>query len=89
MKEGYKEFAIQPVLGGLKWMEGDVPTPGGKIHVYMDKHILRVSASKGKGTLYFASKHTPKVSRGQAVRMDKDIYRLNIDSGEEITVHYD
>jgi len=89
VKEGYKEFAVRPVLGGLKWMEGDVPTPGGKIHVYMDKHVLRVSASKGKGTLYFASKHTPKVSRGQAVRTDKDSYRLNIDSGEEITVHYD
>lgn len=40
VREGYKEFSITPVLR-LKWMEGDVPTPGGNIHVYMDARTIK------------------------------------------------
>ena len=36
-KPGYEEFEVRPVLGDLEWMEGDVPTPQGMIHVYMDR----------------------------------------------------
>ena len=32
-KPGYERYTIKPSLGGLEWMEGDVPTPFGKIHV--------------------------------------------------------
>lgn len=34
---GYETFEIKPALGGLDWMEGVVPTPNGKIEVYMDQ----------------------------------------------------
>ena len=50
-KPGYEEFEVRPVLGGLEWMEGDVPTPHGLIHVYMDRHEMRVSTDEGKGVL--------------------------------------
>ena len=46
VKEGYKEFAIAPVLGGLKWMEGTVPTPNGNIHVYMNSKTMAGSQSR-------------------------------------------
>ena len=50
-KPGYEEFEIQPSLGGLDWMEGDVPTPQGMIHVRMDRQQVTVRASHHNGWL--------------------------------------
>lgn len=50
-KAGYEEFEIRPVLGDLEWMEGDVPTPYGKIHLKMDKNRISINSDGGKGTL--------------------------------------
>ena len=36
---------MRPVLGDLEWMEGDVPTPQGMIHVYMDRQQVKVSCT--------------------------------------------
>jgi len=44
-KPGYEEFEVRPVLGDLEWMEGDVPTPQGIIHVYMDRQQVKVSCT--------------------------------------------
>ena len=48
---GYEEFEIRPVLGDLEWMEGDVPTPHGMIHVEMTREQVKVRSSEGRGTL--------------------------------------
>ncbi|WP_024995756.1 alpha-L-rhamnosidase-related protein [Bacteroides graminisolvens] len=88
VREGYKEFSITPVLGGLKWMEGDVPTPGGNIHVYMDARTIKVSAPQGSGYLYFSSKRKPKASVGKVEEVSKGNYRLLVQSGKEIVVKY-
>lgn len=53
---GYETYSITPSLGGLKWMEGTVPTPQGDIHVYMDKKQIRVESAGGVGTLYLPTK---------------------------------
>ena len=50
-KPGYEEYEVKPVLGGLKWMEGSVPTPYGKIYVKMDKSNVTVKSDGGKGFL--------------------------------------
>jgi hypothetical protein len=50
-KPGYEEFEIRPSLGNLDWMEGDVPTPHGMIHVYMDRQQVKVHATEGQGWL--------------------------------------
>ena len=50
-RPGYEEFEIRPHLGDLDWMEGDVPTPKGLVHVYMDKTCVRVRANEGHGWL--------------------------------------
>ena len=50
-KPGYETYEIRPVLGGLSWMEGEVPTPFGKIHVKMDGQTIIVSSDGGHGTL--------------------------------------
>ena len=50
-KPGYEEYEVHPALGGLKWMEGNVPTPFGKIHVKMNTHEISVQSDGGHGTL--------------------------------------
>ena len=50
-KPGYEEFEVRPSLGGLDWMEGDVPTPQGMIHVRMDRQQVTIRASHNNGWL--------------------------------------
>ncbi|MBQ8463331.1 MAG: alpha-rhamnosidase [Prevotella sp.] len=50
-RPGYQEFEIRPALGDLEWMEGDVPTPHGMIHIEMDRHHVKVLATEGCGKL--------------------------------------
>ena len=89
VKEGYKEFSITPVLGGLRWMEGSVPTPAGDIQVYMDKEVIKVKATEGKGYVYISSpKQQPEASVGTIEKTDDGRYRLWIDTREEVTIKY-
>ena len=51
-KPGYEEYIVEPSLGDLEWMEGDVPTPQGMIHIYIDHKQVKVNATTaGKGSL--------------------------------------
>lgn len=50
-KPGYEEYTVRPCLGGLDWMEGEVPTPFGKIHVRMTREEITITSDGGKGTL--------------------------------------
>jgi hypothetical protein len=58
-KPGYAEFEIRPALGDLDWLQGDVPTPHGMIHVEMNRHKVKVFATEGSGTLYIADRQVP------------------------------
>lgn len=55
-KPGYAEYTVRPELGGLKWMQGAVPTPFGEVRVKMDKHSVTVKSDGGKGTLFVGGK---------------------------------
>lgn len=88
VKPGYEEYAVTPALGGLKWMKGSVPVPGGEITVYMDRKTIRLKADKGKGYLYVAAKKLPKASVGEFQKVAEGKYRLWIDTNQEVTVHY-
>ncbi len=79
-KEGYAAFSIRPVLGDLTQMEGSVPTPNGDIKVYMDITQIKVSATEGSGYLYFESKSKPQINQGEIEQIDKNNYKLKIDS---------
>jgi len=87
VKAGYAEFSITPVLGGLKWMEGTVPTPNGDIKLYMDAKTIKVTVTEGKGYLTFSSKKKPKASKGTIEKIG-DKYRLLIDGKDEVVVSY-
>ena len=85
-KAGYREFSVHPVLGGLDWMEGSVPTPQGTISVRMDRHSLRVRATQGSGYLTFRSTTPPACSLGHAEKTAPGLYRLWIDTPDVVTV---
>lgn len=87
VKPGYEEFEIRPVLGGLEYIDGQVPTPNGSIHVYRDKQTIKVKASEGAGYLYFKSTRLPKATKGDIEKFcGADNYRLWIEAGDEIVV---
>ena len=56
-KAGYEEWSVRPDLGGLKWMEGTIPTPHGDIYVSMNNKKIRVKSPGGKGIVYLPSKN--------------------------------
>ena len=64
---GYKEYQVTPVLGGLKWMKGSVPTPHGEVNVYMDRHQVKVKSTEGTGWLNLPGKSPVKIPAGQEI----------------------
>lgn len=88
VKPGYSEFEIRPHLGGLKWMEGSVPTPGGDISLYVSDREIKVKATEGQGYIYFNSSKTPKATIGTVEKTGADSYRLLINTPEEIKITY-
>jgi hypothetical protein len=85
--EGYKTFSIRPVLAGLEWMEGAVPTPEGDIKVYMDKKQIKVSASSGEGYLYFTSASKPRSNVGAIEAVAKNEYKMKIDKDKAYVIN--
>lgn len=88
VKEGYKEFSVTPVLGGLDWIEGSVPTPKGEIYVYMDQEKIKVTATEGEGYLYVSAASLPETSYGKFEKVAEGKYRLWIDTRNEVVVKY-
>jgi hypothetical protein len=82
---GYKAYIIDPNLGGLKWMEGTVPTPGGDIKVTVTpKKITIQTANSNGGELRFISKKTPKVSAGIIEKLSVDRYSLKLNKANSL-----
>lgn len=48
---GYETYEVRPTLGGLEWMEGEVPTPFGKISIKMNQQKVAVFSDGGQGCL--------------------------------------
>jgi hypothetical protein len=88
VKPGYEEFAIQPTLGGLQWMEGTVPTPNGEIKLSMNDHAVKVTATEGQGYLTLKASEQPTASVGSFEPAGEGLYRLWIGTHEEITINY-
>ena len=66
-KPGYEEYVVEPRLGDLEWMKGDVPTPHGMIHVEMNRQQVKVKASDGQGWLIVDNQRLPIESDQEVV----------------------
>jgi hypothetical protein len=85
---GYAKYIVEPVLGGMEWMEGAVPTPHGNIKVSCSRSRIVVHTVEGKGVLRFRSRATPACKQG-TIRLIGDYkYELDLDGGREYSVTY-
>lgn len=85
---GYATYTIEPALGGLKWVEGKVPTPNGNIEVYCSTTKLQVLSPVGIGKLILKSKIPPKCKDGIFVKRGDNLYELKIESNKRYQITY-
>jgi alpha-L-rhamnosidase len=85
---GYSTYSINPNLGGLKWMQGKVPTPKGEIEMYVSKKQLKVKGATGVGTLNFSSTSKPVVNQGVLKDMGGNNYQLRVEPGVQYIISY-
>jgi SSS family transporter len=85
---GYATCFVEPVLGGLQWMEGEVPTPKGGIRVYCSRKEIRVRTAAGVGVLLFRSETRPVCAMGEVKEKGKGHYEIRMEPGKEYIVGY-
>lgn len=85
---GYSKYAVEPILGGLKWMKGEVPTPNGKVKVDCSLTEIKVLANEGIGTLKIKSAKTPKVNYGKVKKLGSNSYEISVNPNQELVVSY-
>lgn len=86
---GYSTYLIEPNLGGLQWMEGKVPTPGGDIELNVTRTEIKVTGAGGTGTLRFRSKSKPTTNAGSIMSKANNLFELIIEKGKSYTIKYD
>jgi len=85
---GYKKYEVKPNLGGLKWIEGKVPTPNGSVDLYCSTKEIKVKASEGEGTLIIKSKSKPKSNLGTIEIIGLNTYQLKIEPKTHYEINY-
>ncbi|HET8829855.1 MAG TPA: alpha-rhamnosidase [Pelobium sp.] len=85
---GYTEYSVEPVLGGLKWMKGEVPTPNGTVKIDCSLTQIKILANEGAGTLKIKSAKTPKVNYGKVTKLGSNSYEISVSPNQELVVGY-
>lgn len=88
LSPGYATYQVEPVLGGLQWMEGTVPTPNGNIDIYCSTKQIKVKSDEGTGTLRFTSKSKPKVKGAKVQSKGNNVYEMTLEKGKQYVVDY-
>jgi hypothetical protein len=88
LSAGYATYVVEPVLGGLEWMEGEVPTPHGNIKVSCSRSRITVKTVSDGGILRFHSRTIPICDQGVIRPAGNHQYELDLKSGSEYTVKY-
>lgn len=86
---GYKTYTITPVLGGLQWMEGKVPVPGGEVSLSCSAKQIKVQGAAGVGTLRFSSKTKPVCKNGKITALGNNRYEMEVQPGVEYSLNRD
>ncbi len=88
LSPGYATYMVEPVLGGLQWMEGKVPTPHGTVSMHCTSSTLKIKADEGTGTLHLKSKVRPSGSNLEFSQVNNDTYEASLKPGVEYTIAY-
>jgi hypothetical protein len=89
LSPGYNTYLIEPVLGGLQWMEGSVPTPNGGINIYCSNKQIRIKSDEGTGTLRIRSKSKPRVKDLAVQSVGNNTYEISIEMGKLYSISYE
>ncbi|WP_342648393.1 alpha-L-rhamnosidase C-terminal domain-containing protein [Mucilaginibacter sp. CSA2-8R] len=85
---GYQTYVVEPQLGGLKWMEGAIPTPNGDIKVHCTADKINISSATGTGVLRIKSKTKP-VCQGKTLKvLGNNTYELSVQKDKAYAVQY-
>jgi alpha-L-rhamnosidase len=85
---GYETYVVEPNLGGLKWMQGTVPTPKGDIDLYFSTSEVKIKAGNGTGILRLKSETKP-VAKGLTIqKKDNGYYEISIPANKEYIIKY-
>jgi hypothetical protein len=85
---GYKTYEVKPNLGGLKWMEGKVPTPNGSVDLYCSTKEIKVKSSEGEGALIFQSTTKPLTNSGSIIALGESKYQIKIQPNTDYHITY-
>jgi alpha-L-rhamnosidase len=85
---GYKTYLVEPNLGGLKWMEGEVPTPDGNIKLNCSTTQIKIKGESGIGTLRIKSKTVPVCKDALVAEKAKGVYEITIQPEKDLTIEY-
>jgi hypothetical protein len=85
---GYETYTVQPQLGGLQWMQGKVPTPGGDIDLYISTKQIKITGVAGTGRLKFKSKKKPVCKESKIVEKGNEMYEMIVEKGKSYVVNY-
>jgi len=85
---GYATYEVAPVLGGLQWMEGKVPTPQGDIELYCNSKQVKVKSPAGEGVLKLKSKNKPSGKNIELTQTAPNSYEIKIMPGVQYDIRY-
>lgn len=85
---GYGTYEVKPDLGGLEWIEGEVPLTDGQVKVYCNRQEIKVQSTHGTGTLVIQSKTQPHSRQGVVKSKGQNLYTLEIRPNQEYVVDY-
>lgn len=88
VEPGYQSYIVEPCLGDLQWMEGDVPTPDGKIHLYCSTKEIKIKSDTGTGILRFKSLSNPVCKTAAITNIAGNRYEISIIKGQEFAIQY-
>ncbi len=84
----YQTYTVEPELGGLKWMKGEVPTPDGNIVVSVTEKQISVETRSGKGILRFKSSGKPSCKTAIVKNIGPGRYEMELAPNGKYDVKY-
>ena len=85
---GYQTYLVEPELGGLQWMKGQVPTPNGNIDISVTGKQISVKTAAGKGILRFKSAIKPSCKTATVTSAANGFYEMELEPDHQYEVTY-
>jgi len=85
---GYRTYLVEPELGGLQWMKGQVPTPHGNIEISVTEKQMSIKTVAGKGILRFKSTKKPFCKTATIKTVANGYYEMELELNQQYEVMY-